>query len=246
MAGRRSDRRADEDGLRLPPAALRVRVVGQPDPDLFLSSGKTEAEALAAAARAYGLEMGEVGRLLDFGCGCGRLVRHWRGLPSLEVHASDHDPELVDWVRVSLPFVQPNRNRLAPPLPYPDGHFDLVYAISVFTHMTEDLAEAWMAELHRVVRPGGLLLFSVLPRENLDRLRPSEREAFERGEAVVQFEEGVGTNLCAAYHPQPYLERLTRNFDRLGTRPVGAQRLWILRAKPGGQDEQASRRRALG
>lgn len=227
----RSDRPADDEGLPLPPAALRVRVVAQSDPDAFLRSGKADAQTLSESARAHGLELGDAGRLLDFGCGCGRVTRHWSGLTSVEVHGSDHDAVLVDWLRAGLPFVHANRNDLAPPLPYPDGHFGLVYAISVFTHMTEELTEAWMAELHRVLRPGGLLLFSVLPSSSIEKLRPKELEAFERGELVVQFEEGIGTNLCITYHPKAYIERLTSDFERLGTRPVGPQELWIVRAK---------------
>jgi SAM-dependent methyltransferase len=245
LAGRRRDRPADDDGLALPPAALRVRVIAQNDPDVFLRTGKAEAQALAAAARAYGLEVRDAGRLLDFGCGCGRVIRHWVGLPSLEVHGSDHDAELVDWLRTGLPFVHANRNELAPPLPYPAGHFGLVYAISVFTHMTEELTEAWMTELHRVLRPGGLLLFSVLAPGNLDRLLPKEREAFERSELVVQFAEGIGTNLCVTYHPEAYIERLTRDFERLGTRPVGPQELWIVRARGRADGERSAEAQAL-
>ena len=41
------------------------------------------------------------------------------------------------------------------PLAYADDTFDLVYALSVFTHLTEDLCEAWMDELYRIVKPGG-------------------------------------------------------------------------------------------
>jgi SAM-dependent methyltransferase len=227
----RHDLQMGSDGLPLPPAPLRVRVIAQADPQLFLDSGRAEAAQLAEAAASNGLPIADVGRMLDFGCGCGRVTRHWAAVPSLEVYGADHDAELIDWLQRGLPFVQAHRNDLSPPLPYPDGHFGLVYAISVFTHMTEELSAAWMAELHRVLRGGGLLLFSVVGEENLDRLRPHERAAFDRGELVVQFEEGLGTNLCATYHPKAYLERLTRDFEHLGTRPIGAQRLWALRSR---------------
>ena len=245
LVARRTDRPVGADGLPLPPATLRVRVIAQNDPDLFLSTGKADAEALAEAARAHGLEVADAGRMLDFGCGCGRVIRHWSALTSLEVHGSDHDAAQIDWLRTGLPFVHPARNGLAPPLPYPDGHFGLVYAISVFTHMTEELSEAWMAELRRVLRPGGLLLFTVVAPSNLDRLLPKEREAFERGELVVQFEEGIGTNLCVTYHPEAAIERLTSGFERLGTRPVGAQQLWIVRAKSPADDERSAAPQAL-
>jgi SAM-dependent methyltransferase len=231
-ANRKHDAVAADDGLPLPPVSLRVRVIAHGDTELFLATGKADAAMIAEACAEHGVAIEDVGRLLDFGCGCGRVCRHWAPFASsAEIHGVDHDADLTSWLATGVPFVRAQRTGLAPPLPYPDDHFGLVYAISVFTHMTEELSAAWMAELHRVLRGGGLLLFSVVGEENLDRLRPHERAAFDRGELVVQFEEGLGTNLCATYHPKAYLERLTRDFEHLGTRPIGAQRLWALRSR---------------
>jgi SAM-dependent methyltransferase len=227
--GRGADPQVGGDGLPLPPPALRVRVVAEADPQVFLESGRAEAAQLSAAVASSGTPIEESGRLLDFGCGCGRVIRHLNGLPSMEVHGTDHDAELIEWVAAHLPFVHANRNGIAPPLPYPDAHFGLVYAISVFTHMTDELSRDWMAEMRRVLRPGGLLLFTVMA-GNREALLKSEREAFNRGELVVQFEEGLGTNLCVSYHPQAYIDRLTRDFDRIDSRPLGAQQLWVLQS----------------
>ena len=49
-----------------------------------------------------------------------------------------------------------------PPTAMPAGSFDVAVAISVFTHMEEDLQREWLAELHRLLRPGGLLIVSTL------------------------------------------------------------------------------------
>ena len=57
--------------------------------------------------------------------------------------------------------------------------FDLIYAVSVFTHLDLDLGRRWLADLHRILKPGGLLLFSVhgeaawkgLPEEDVAELR---------------------------------------------------------------------------
>ncbi len=215
------------DGLPLPPTAQRVRVIADPDGDLFLASGASEHEQLVALASEHGLAADRLGRVLDFGCGCGRIARHWRQVPGVEIHAADHDPRLIEWVDRSLPFVQCHRNALSPPLPYPAGHFDLVYAISVFTHLSDRLGLEWMTEMRRVIRCGGLLLFSVLPSEHRDRLRGAEQAAYDRGELVVQFKEGEGTNLCAAYHPEPYVRRMASGFELLDRRAVGLQDVWV-------------------
>jgi len=50
---------------------------------------------------------------------------------------------------------------LAPPTPFPDNSFAAIYGISVFTHLTQQYEELWLAELQRIARPGALLLLSV-------------------------------------------------------------------------------------
>jgi SAM-dependent methyltransferase len=220
-----------DDGLALPPPALRVRVVATADPEIFLQTGREEAATIAEACSNAGLAIEDAGRLLDFGCGCGRVLRHWNGYRTLEVHGTDHDASLIGWLRHGLPFVHAKRNGLAPPLDYPDDHFGVVYAVSVFTHMTDELSRQWAAELTRVVRPGGLLLYSALDQRQVDRLRPRERAAFDRGEPVVQFADALGTNMCVSYHPRGYIESITPGFDLVSTRRIGAQELNVLRAK---------------
>ena len=103
---------------------------------------------------------------------------------------------------------------------YGDETFDLIYAISVFTHLTEELGRAWIAELRRLLRPGGLLMFTVHGRACLPYLTRRERAGYERGELIVQFAEAAGANICAAYHPEPYVERLTSDFEVLEFAPA--------------------------
>jgi hypothetical protein len=95
--------------------------------------------------------------------------------------------------------------------------------------MTDDLAQAWTSELERIITPDGLLLMTALDRRQADRLRPHEREAFHRGEAVVQFADALGTNMCVSYHPRAYIQSITPNFDLLSTRAMGPQTLYVLR-----------------
>ena len=96
--------------------------------------------------------------MLDFGCGCGRVTRNWAGLSGVQVAGTDLSRPAVDWCRRHLPFARFEENGLEPPLVFDDESFDLVYALSVFTHLTADLQLAWRDELRRVLRPGGFLL----------------------------------------------------------------------------------------
>jgi SAM-dependent methyltransferase len=210
------------DGLPLPPAAVMLSVAGTTDPDWFLQSGGMAVRALREALSRHGLSLDGMDAVLEFGCGCGRVVRHLGSLPG-RVHACDWNERAIAWCRQQLGFAHFETNRLAPPLPWPDASFDLVYALSVFTHMGADLQRPWMDELARVLRPGGHLIVTTHGRHYADELSPREREQFEAGRFVVRRAEGAGTNLCSAFHPEAYLRgEFSAGFELLEILPEGA------------------------
>jgi SAM-dependent methyltransferase len=184
-------------------------VAGTPDSAWFLESGRETAGAIRGALERRGVDVAQVESMLDFGCGCGRVVRHWAGLPTRLV-GSDYNAPLIAWCRANLPFAHFHQNELEPPLRYEDGEFDVVYALSVFTHLPEDLQQRWLQELARVLRPGGHLLLTLHGDAYLERLTREEQAAYGRGELVVRWAEVAGSNLCTAFHPRAYVEsRLT-------------------------------------
>ena len=169
------DGEVDAAGLPVPPPRLRVEVAGTPGLEWFLDSGRQQAEIVLSAAERNGASLESAGSLLDFGCGCGRVLRHWAGLDGPEIHGSDYNERLVGWCAANLPFAKASVNRLEPPLRYVDGQFGLVYAISVFTHLPHDLERAWIDELSRIVASGGLLLLTTHGDSYADRLDADER-----------------------------------------------------------------------
>jgi SAM-dependent methyltransferase len=98
-------------------------------------------------------------RVLDFGCGPGRVIRHIaEGAPEAEVWGSDISAACIEWNRRNLgPSITFAVNDELPPLPFPDVQFDLVYALSVFTHIGDSWA-SWLLEIDRVLAPGGRLV----------------------------------------------------------------------------------------
>jgi SAM-dependent methyltransferase len=218
------------DGLPLPPARLRLLVDGRSgDAERFLWVGSRLAESISAAVAASGAEIEGFGAILDFGCGSGRVARHWAGLEGPEIHGCDYNPDLVAWCQGNLPFMRAAVNQLEPPTPYEAESFDLVYALSVLSHLNEPLQGAWIAEFRRILRPGGLLLVSVLGEECLGRLTPEQRERFGRGELVVERTGMAGRNLCTAYHPRPYVTgRLLDGFDDVDVVDLGSPRPVLL------------------
>lgn len=194
-----------------------VRVAGTADAGWFLSSGRAGYDAIVEH-----VPLAELDAVLDFGCGCGRVTRWWSDFAGA-VAGSDLSAPAVDWCRRNLPFGRFEQNGLAPPLAFPDASFDLVYALSVFTHLTAELQLAWRDELRRVLRPGGRLLVTTHGRSYLPRLEPAERERFEAGKLVVRWGDLPGTNLCSAYHPERYLrETFADGFELVTFEPEGA------------------------
>lgn len=210
------------DGLPLPSPDLIRLVAGTSDVAWFLKAGEKAAESIASALTKRGVDLASGGSILDFGCGCGRVVRHWSRMRA-RIHGCDANPLLVEWCRRNLPFAAFEVNRAKPPLPYADGAFDLVCALSVFTHFPAHLQQPWIEELHRVTRPGGHVMLSVHGESYVPELTPDERRRFEAGELVVRGADAVGRNACAAFHPPAYVHRvLGGRFKVVDHLPQGA------------------------
>jgi SAM-dependent methyltransferase len=186
--------------------------------------GALGADTIRSLLHRHGVEMSQVDAVLDFGCGCGRIMRHWKWLRGPELHGTDYNPYLVRWCEQHLPFAQYAVNALEPPTRYEGERFDFVYAISVFTHMEEELGLAWIGELERVLRPGGLLYLTVHGEGRLRPLSQEEKQRFLAGELVVVEPERSGTNACAAYHPERYVRQvLAAELELLDFIPGGAE-----------------------
>ena len=163
------DRQATTDSAPRPPDILIRRVIPSQAGELtekdrigFDASGRQSAAELDIFAASIGRTLDTFSRVLDFGCGCGRVTR-WLApkAANWELHGCDIDQLAITWDQEHLPFGTFVRTEGEPPLPYPDGHFDLVLNHSVFTHLDEGYQDLWLEELHRIVAPHGILVLSV-------------------------------------------------------------------------------------
>jgi len=202
------DSEVEANGLPVPSPRLRVMVAGTADRTWFLETGRAHVTFLRTLLEDTERPIDEMDAILDFGCGCGRMLRWWSDLAGPDVHGCDYNQELVDWCAKHLGFARIRSNALSPPLPYENESFDLLYALSIFTHLTVELAERWLTEIHRVVRPGGLVWFTAHGKALDDRLSPTERAVFAAGEIVVHFPEVEGMNLCSMFWPEAAVRRM--------------------------------------
>jgi SAM-dependent methyltransferase len=98
---------------------------------------------------------------LDFGCSSGRVVRVLAAAyPDADWFGCDPNRGAIEWAREHLPGVEFEVSPQHPPLPWPDGHFGAIFAISIWSHFAAPAAIAWLDEMRRLLAPGGLLVLS--------------------------------------------------------------------------------------
>jgi SAM-dependent methyltransferase len=157
------------------PVIKGVRLPGFASPDMQShtvgSSGKgtlKEAFNFYIYAKRVCAEQGRPIRLgseiLDFGVSWGRIIRFF---------LKDVDPQTLHGVDTSAEFLKAAKDTGVPghlheitplgQLPYAQGSFDFVYAYSVFTHLPERVQDHWLAEIERVLKPGGIFIATVEP-----------------------------------------------------------------------------------
>ncbi len=226
----------------VPPTELRVRVGGWDDPDHFLGVGRKIFWDVKRILRSAGRALPEFAAVLDFGCGCGRLTRFLVPAPGQRIVGCDLDPESIAWCRANLARegVAFAVNGATPPLPFADASFDLVLAISVYSHLPEDMQFAWLDEMARVVRPGGLLLASVHGETLLPAETPeATRQALEHDGFL--YARGFGTPglpdfYQTAYHRPDYVRaKWQRGFRVIFELPRGVnnhQDAYLLAREP--------------
>ena len=140
-----------------PPAALRRRVHGDNDLDNFRWLGRRITIDLLVALADHGLLDAAARPTLDFGVGCGRLARWWGTLGAGALSGTDIDPVTSRWCVEHLGSPRFSVNPHWPPAAFRANSFGLIIAISVFTHLPEDMEMAWIAELARIAEPGAVL-----------------------------------------------------------------------------------------
>lgn len=156
------------------------------------------------------LQETQCGRILDWGCGPARVVRH---MPALlgnqwEIYGTDYNKQTIDWCQKHIKNVRFSSNQVDPPLPFAENFFDAVYGISIFTHLSEENHRRWLLELLRVTRPGSVLMFTTQGAAFRARLTPAERARFDRGDLVVRAQVKEGHRLFSTFHPPDFLRRL--------------------------------------
>jgi SAM-dependent methyltransferase len=211
------------DGWPIPPSSLIFLVIGTTWKTVYWDSGKTIAAQMTRLLENNGIHSNKLHRILDFGCGCGRILRHLTETANRELHGSDYNPLLVKWCQEYLPFADFRLNHLTPPLSYDADYFDFIYLRSVFTHLGKELQKSWMQEFWRILQPGGILYFSTAGKTRNIELDKDEIDRLHKGDIVVRHVEDEGKNMCLVYESPSFVQSELLNDFELITHVDGLQ-----------------------
>jgi len=220
---------AENPGFTAPPLWWMHDMYSHTSYRRYVETGRDHAADVMAVAERH-LGTGSL-TIADYGCGLARVLRQ---MPDKHDRwGFDVNSEAIQWCQDNLTDMQFADHGLYPPLPVADDTFDFIYALSVLTHLSASAAQAWMAEIHRCLRPGGVFLCTVHGTHQTGSLLPEERTRFEAGEPVFRSHVQEGSRLYVAYHPEAWLRNtLFSEFEILGEpEQMFFQEAWVLRKK---------------
>lgn len=201
--------------LPFPPYPILFDAFGICDRRGYHENGLADAKFIAATIRRF--MPGDL-TVCEWGCGPARTLQHLRALDAgfTRVIGTDYNPKTIEWCRAAFPQIDFEINGLSPPLPLPESSVDVLYAISVFTHLSLERHREWIREIRRVLRPGGMLFFTVHGEKCVSKLLPAERARFEQGELVVRERVREGKKHFGAFESEKFVrEKLLASFGQI-------------------------------
>ncbi len=129
----------------------------------YLGSGFSTMLNWLGLIEKHGFNLSNPNKVLEFGCGSARLIRHLRCFTNYKLHGCDIIPDFINWNRDNIKGVEFYQNNPTPPLRFAnDSQYDLIFAESVFTHIPIVHQKLWIEELFRALKDSGFLVISLL------------------------------------------------------------------------------------
>jgi 2-polyprenyl-3-methyl-5-hydroxy-6-metoxy-1,4-benzoquinol methylase len=223
-------------GIVLPPGFFIYETYRLNFEEYYYDGQATAKEIVMAMGTATDLSQAAV-KILDWGCGPGRITRHLPPLlPHAGIYGTDYNEKYISWCSSNLQAIQFSLNHIDPPMNYTDSFFDAVIGLSIFTHLSEKNHFAWMEELYRILKPGGAVFITTQGSAYRSKLLPAEQKQFDKGEVVCRENVREGNRLFSAFQPPLFMKQLVANkFQVIAFTPATldsdepAQDCWLLK-----------------
>lgn len=220
----------DNPNIKTPPVHILYDALHNCNFGEYYQSGTPDAKLIIDTVRKY--KPTEAIAIMEWGCGPARVIQHLSKVDSnlQKIIGTDYNRDTINWCRKSFSNIEFYENGLAPPLPLKDKSVDVIYAISVFTHLSESMHYAWVNELLRVLKPGGLLLATLHGEKKIGSLLPDELSRFNKGEIVVRSNVEEGKKHFLAYHSDKFVRnKLLSKFSKVDhiDSPNMHQDIWV-------------------
>lgn len=181
----------------IPPSTLLMQISNSPSQEDFINSFPHVRDEVGKYLARTGRRLDNFENILDFGCGVGRFAYALKPILAdhQKLYGCDLDEECANWCARHAGYEEVVRNSLEPSLPWADGSFDFIYALSVFTHLSMEHQFPWAWELCRILKPNGVLMFST---HGLGQLLPGllDGDAWNERHAYLINGEGLITTLA--------------------------------------------------
>ena len=178
-------------------------------------------------------------KILEWGCGVGRIIRH---IPDLVEKNSiffgiDINEKMINWNSANISNINFQKIDYCTPTFFDKNEFNLVFALSVFTHIEFKFQADWLAEIQRITSDNGIFLFTTHGKKYEINLDPNEKEILHNQGALTIDYKQKGHRMMSTYNNyesfkivvQDYFEILEYYSGVEYPEKAGGQDLWIVR-----------------
>jgi ubiquinone/menaquinone biosynthesis C-methylase UbiE len=178
-------------------------------------------------------------KILEWGCGVARIVRHIPNLINKNsiVFGIDINAEMINWNLSNIPNVNFKKNDYSPPTLFDNNEFNIVFALSVFTHIEAEFQTKWLAEIYRIISGNGIFLFTTHGKNYEINLDEKEKNILNSQGALTIDYKQKGHRMMSSYNSYESFKIIVENYFEIleyysgaeYPEKVGGQDLWIVR-----------------
>jgi len=204
--------------------------------ELFFKDGQIAAKEIITYYHLYSSTQNDKTYVLDWGCGVGRVIQY---IPTILKDAifygADINKERIEWNRSHIPSILFDVIEYKH-LPYPSSFFNLIYGISVFTHIHSTEQLFWIKELKRIMQLGAVAIISTHGNHYYNHLSTKEQQSISTNGSITNEYKKDGHYLMTTYNDPISFSALLEQFFEIKAfydgkshpEKLGGQDLWIV------------------